>query len=454
MPLSHFHKQRFGGGKQDGNSDHTPQLDSHNPMPSPRRRTRAMTVSTHIGEPPSRQDASDGDIQDEPPAVPPPAFRMGKVSSEDLTRDGSLTGHQDTLRDTLFRVMLEKWKHNYKTVLDLARAPLVPIPNFYSATACQTTKRTTQSEVGLFDTPRELKYIVFVPHMLDVLQTQAEEMLNDFPVDWETPEHVMFAAHCLSEMAEHLLPGPVLCNEDDVEVWCDHTIFRPSVAFVRLARHWKGRSGNIDPSWAKARISDAVSEQIPSLKPSMCSATHGTIIPDRLFTNGFMLENRRSVSETLATLEIKTPHVWYPELFGDLFRLPPNAAKKSHTMRFCWPKSVSSLKETRDRILVQVWAQMTADEGPTDKVLTEYASLTSHQTNLFFMRANEHPHTLFVSREYGYDHYPVLVMFAVFAAALGLIHAPVLPAPDLREEVLENYPGKAGLILTTCSLPP
>lgn len=56
----------------------------------------------------------------------------------------------------------------------------------------------------------------------------------------------------------------------------------------------------------------------------------------------------------LLTVEIKTQKVLKEKLFSDIFQMPMDHRKGSHTMRFVWPKELSQQNDKETRIIIQV----------------------------------------------------------------------------------------------------
>ncbi|CDO75047.1 hypothetical protein BN946_scf184757.g2 [Trametes cinnabarina] len=332
-------------------------------------------------------------------------FKINNLRTSPVDTHASITNRTTSSFDYNQVVAnMEDWRKRYKTVLDLASAPPEPLPPFYSDSASNATKHTTRSEVKGFDGSPELKYIVYFPAMLESLYEQGKAKLETIPSNWDRTEHVMFATHHVPKVRSSLLPGPTIFSEDDVVSWCDHNILRLALAFVRLAE--------LPPESYKGDdiVSSALSEEIPTLKPGICSAPHDNVNPDRLFIDRVLLQDDAKgqyLPDTLVTIEVKSPNVLTNTPFFDVVRgWPPETQpqKLSHTVRFQHAETTDFSLNVDDRVTLQIWAQMnianTREKSDPIKVDKKYAILTSHNITLFFMWTKEYPNTLYLSRIY------------------------------------------------------
>ncbi|RDX41252.1 hypothetical protein OH76DRAFT_1412278 [Lentinus brumalis] len=158
------------------------------------------------------------------------------------------------------------WKETYKTAADLFLKSTMPrMPPVYDQSRLTNTKEMTKPE---FYIPLQdcLRYIVYWPNLLDKAIQEAIRLLSALKLDWNNPEHIIFAAYCLPDMFGPLLPEKIN-SETDVVSWSDGGISRPALVAFRAC--------TLLPF---PRISIFGGLKVPRLT----SAPAGEINPDRL----------------------------------------------------------------------------------------------------------------------------------------------------------------------------
>lgn len=194
------------------------------------------------------------------------------------------------------------------------QAPLPQLPRSCNSKGTNQTKQTSKAEVEQITPSQRLRYIVYCPNLLDDLKERTSSCLCSVHLDLQRHDHLIFAAHCLPELATSILPR-IICIEEDVTTWVKHAILRPVVASLRAL------------AWDPDGISGVITHSFPTTMPSISTAIQEGIIPDLLFLRAPMIDDipGRVEPETLATIELKTPNLFrsHPrELFSKSMQMP------------------------------------------------------------------------------------------------------------------------------------
>ncbi|KAI0800069.1 hypothetical protein C8Q74DRAFT_1363870 [Fomes fomentarius] len=220
------------------------------------------------------------------------------------------------------------------------------------------------------DVDKQLKWIVYAPEFLEPAVQQAETALDKFKPQWDNPLHVILAAFLLPAVV-CLFLAEVVFSEKDVTSWVDGTILQPALIGLRLM----GASQNME----QVEVHEFELANLPE-HPSLSCPPSERINPDRVVLKEVIwrlagpegkgkkiehsTEDAVHAAEQgepiyLLTLGFKTQKVLKEKLFSDIFQMPMDHRKGSHTMRFVWPKELSQQNDKETRIIIQIWSQMT-----------------------------------------------------------------------------------------------
>ncbi len=132
------------------------------------------------------------------------------------------------------------------------QAPLPQLPRSCNSKGTNQTKQTSKAEVEQITPSQRLRYIVYCPNLLDNLKERTSSCLHSVHLDLQRHDHLIFAAHCLPELANSILPR-IICIEEDVTTWVKHAILCPVVASLR-AHHRKGAKLRRNPMIMSIKI--------------------------------------------------------------------------------------------------------------------------------------------------------------------------------------------------------
>ncbi|KAI0689769.1 hypothetical protein C8T65DRAFT_672637 [Cerioporus squamosus] len=381
-----------------------------------------------------------------------------------------------------------EWKDTYKTVADLLLKSTLPrMPPVFDQTRLTGTKDMTEAEfyIPLHDC---LRYIVYWPNLLAKAEREAQRLLSALKLDWNRPEHVIFAAYCLPDMFGPLLPE-VVHSENDVVSWSNGGIFRPALAAFRActllpsarvslfggldvprllsapvdlinldclvvqkvelldgptalarqeaAKAQRKQAEDKQKAWLESMGYEVERVRPKSRKTTKIQATT-TLREPRTTAKGTKPKGAKQTSAPgqknndkvaipvpLLTIEAKTHRVWSDKSFASIFDMPVDSGVEAHPMRFAWPKTINDQANKETRVIIQV-----SGLGQMTHYKVNYAILSCYEWSVFLMRQGD---TMFVSRKYSYIEYPQFRAFAHFLLAQGKV--PEHKLPDLSSDI-------------------
>ncbi|KAH9941918.1 hypothetical protein B0H21DRAFT_679845, partial [Amylocystis lapponica] len=281
-----------------------------------------------------------------------------------------------------------------KTLDDLLRVSLPPLPSVYKEKALQSTKNVTAKNVDL-PVVKQLAKVVHLPRLVEQLRDTATPVLRKTPIDWNNEKHaeLAYAIH------PHVTARPlaqVIRSEKDVEILAHSLILHPALLAIRATMYGIQHSSDI---------------KIPYIS----SAAAGAVIPDALLVSGPSLDK----PVYPLTMEVKTPPAMMVKKTEDsVFRqvterwcderldIPEGTA-----MRFNWPTDLANCnKQTR----ILVWSEM-VDYN------CDMGVLTSVDRTIFLARGHgEDDDTLYLSSVVRWRDFPIRDMYCWLAHALGI----------------------------------